>query len=71
MTAAVRPIGFEDAPARAALPAAVIAECRLRLADFKVPHEVHVVDEMPRSTLEKVHKAKLRERLAEMARETA
>ena len=60
-----------DAQARSALPAAVIAECRLRLADFKVPHEVHVVDEMPRSTLEKVHKAKLRERLAEMARETA
>ena len=46
-------------------------ECRAKLADFKVPHEVHVVDEMPRSTLEKVHKAKLRERLAEMAKETA
>ena len=53
-----------------ALPDAVIAECRSKLADFKVPHAVHIVDEMPRSTLEKVHKAKLRERLAEMARET-
>ena len=41
----------------------IIAECRAKLADFKVPREVFVVSEMPRSTLEKVHKAELRGRL--------
>jgi crotonobetaine/carnitine-CoA ligase len=46
-----------------ALKARVIAACRERLADFKVPRDVHVVAEMPRSTLEKVHKAELRKRL--------
>ena len=33
------------------------------LAQFKVPHEVRLVDELPRSTLEKVAKAELRRRL--------
>lgn len=47
----------------AALPAAVIAACRASLADFKVPREVHVVEEMPRATLEKIAKAELRKRL--------
>ena len=51
--------------ARAALPAEVIEACSGRLADFKVPREVFVVEELPRSTLEKVHKAELRKRLAE------
>ncbi|MFT5507658.1 MAG: crotonobetaine/carnitine-CoA ligase [Hyphomicrobiaceae bacterium] len=37
--------------------------CKEKLADFKVPREVFVVGEMPRSTLEKVHKAALRKRL--------
>ena len=41
----------------------VIAACREKLADFKVPRDVLVVTEMPRSTLEKVHKAELRNRL--------
>ena len=47
----------------AELPARVIAECKARLADFKVPREVFVVADMPRSTLEKIHKAELRKRL--------
>jgi crotonobetaine/carnitine-CoA ligase len=47
----------------AALQAAVIAECKAKLADFKVPRQVFVVAEMPRSTLEKVHKVELRKHL--------
>lgn len=49
--------------ARASLPQQVIADCKAKLADFKVPRAVFVVDEMPRATLEKIHKAELRKRL--------
>ena len=52
-----------DAAARAALSGQIIAECRAKLADFKVPRAVYVVDDMPRSTLEKIHKVELRKRL--------
>ncbi|MDA9439503.1 AMP-dependent synthetase [Bradyrhizobium sp. CCBAU 51745] len=38
----------------------VMAACRNSLADFKVPREIRLVDDMPRSTLEKVAKAELR-----------
>jgi crotonobetaine/carnitine-CoA ligase len=41
----------------------VMAACRIALADFKVPREIRFVDEMPRSTLEKVAKAELRKLL--------
>jgi carnitine-CoA ligase len=41
----------------------VMAACRSSLADFKVPREIRFVDEMPRSTLEKVAKAELRKLL--------
>ena len=44
----------------------IIAHCREQLADFKVVREVHVVDELPRSTLEKIAKAELRARLPEI-----
>jgi crotonobetaine/carnitine-CoA ligase len=44
----------------------IIAACKAALADFKVPHEVRIVDEMPRSTLEDVAKPELR-RLLEAA----
>ena len=47
----------------AGLHDAVMAACRKSLADFKVPREIHFVDEMPRSTLEKVAKAELRKLL--------
>ncbi len=41
----------------------IMTACRSNLADFKVPREIHFVDEMPRSTLEKVAKAELRKML--------
>jgi acyl-coenzyme A synthetase/AMP-(fatty) acid ligase len=43
------------------------AACRSSLADFKVPREIRFVDEMPRSTLEKVAKAELRKLLGSAA----
>jgi crotonobetaine/carnitine-CoA ligase len=42
----------------------ILAACKRALADFKVPREVRLVDELPRSTLEKVAKAELRKLLA-------
>jgi crotonobetaine/carnitine-CoA ligase len=53
--------GVEGAPAD--LHDTVMAACRNSLADFKVPREIRFVDEMPRSTLEKVAKAELRKML--------
>jgi carnitine-CoA ligase len=50
--------GVERAPPE--LHDNVMAACRSALADFKVPREIRFVDEMPRSTLEKVAKAELR-----------
>ncbi|NEV77740.1 ATP-dependent acyl-CoA ligase, partial [Rhodopseudomonas sp. BR0C11] len=43
----------------------ITAACAAALADFKRPREVRLVDDMPRSTLEKVAKAELRKMLAE------
>ena len=48
------------------LAARIIEACTEELADFKVPRDVFVVAEMPRSTLEKIHKAELRKRLPEV-----
>ena len=42
----------------------ILAACRAGLADFKVPWEIHLVDELPRGTIEKVSKVELRRRLA-------
>ena len=39
---------------------AVKAACRERLATFKVPDQIRIVAEMPRSTLNKIAKAELR-----------
>ncbi len=47
------------------IEALVIAACREKLADFKVPREVRVVDDFPRVTLGKIDKKKLRQVLAE------
>ena len=42
----------------------VIAQCREQLANFKVPKQVHYVDELPRNAMGKVQKNVLRERYA-------
>ncbi|MGI6855120.1 AMP-binding protein [Mesorhizobium sp. 1B3] len=38
----------------------VLSACRATLADFKVPWEVHVVDEFPRANIGKIAKARLK-----------
>jgi crotonobetaine/carnitine-CoA ligase len=53
--------GVEGAPPD--LRDRIMTACRSALADFKVPREIRLVDEMPRSTLEKVAKAELRKLL--------
>lgn len=50
------------------LPERILAACEDTLASFKRPHEVLVVEEFPRSTLEKVAKAELRALLARRER---
>lgn len=52
---------------RGKLEAKVISLCQEQLADFKVPRAVHVVDEFPRATLDKVVKSKLRELADDLA----
>jgi fatty-acyl-CoA synthase len=43
---------------------ALLAHCRERLARFKVPKSVHVLDELPRNSLGKVVKSELRQAVA-------
>ncbi|MBL8345920.1 MAG: AMP-binding protein [Rubrivivax sp.] len=45
------------------LPERLLEVCRAKLADFKVPRHIELVDDFPRSTLEKIAKNVLRERL--------
>ena len=54
--------GVEKLPAD--LHDTVMTACRKALAEFKVPREIRFVDDLPRSTLEKVAKAELRKILA-------
>ncbi len=63
------PVAFiiPNANAPENLKAAVIDHCRANLASFKVVSDVHVVADLPRSTLEKVAKNKLREQLSEIS----
>ncbi len=46
---------------------AILAACRQTLASFKQPHEIRLMESLPRSTLEKVAKAELRALLREDA----
>jgi malonyl-CoA/methylmalonyl-CoA synthetase len=48
--------------------ATVIAHCRERLAGFKLPKRVLVVDELPRNAMGKVEKKRLRETWADLFR---
>ena len=41
----------------------VSAACKVQLADFKRPVEIRLVDDFPRSTLEKIAKAQLRQQI--------
>ncbi|NUT16352.1 MAG: malonyl-CoA synthase, partial [Cupriavidus sp.] len=43
---------------------ALIGTLKGRIANFKVPKRVHVVDELPRNTMGKVQKNVLREKFA-------
>lgn len=66
------PVAFVIAPEPSdALAAAILSACREKLADFKVPQQVRFVPDLPRSTLEKVAKHKLREILKEEAAQKA
>lgn len=64
------PVAFIEAPgvtgteAQVALSAQVIEHCRQQLADFKVPREVFVLEQIPRVTLGKLNKKLLRQQLA-------
>ncbi|MEO8296580.1 MAG: hypothetical protein ABI574_02095 [Burkholderiales bacterium] len=49
--------------APADLHARITGACTSGLADFKRPREVRLVEQMPRSTLDKVAKAELRKQL--------
>lgn len=55
-------------PADASLPDRILEACKTTLASFKRPHEVRLVDNLPRSTLEKIAKAELRAVLAAEAK---
>jgi carnitine-CoA ligase len=59
----VIPDGDMPSDKHADLTARIMAACGTALADFKRPRAVHIVSEMPRSTLEKVNKAELRKGL--------
>ena len=45
--------------------AALVAALKARIAGFKVPKRVHVVDELPRNAMGKVQKNELRKRYSE------
>lgn len=60
------PVAFVLPRAGAPEPQARLAElvlerCRAELAAFKVPHEVHAVDEFPRANVNKIAKSRLRD----------
>jgi carnitine-CoA ligase len=62
------PVAFVIATSRTGeMAAEILSQCRTQLSSFKVPREVRIVDELPRSTLNKVAKGTLRTMLADEA----
>lgn len=57
--------GAQTATERDALSQQIIAHCAAQLADFKVPRQVFVVEQIPRVTLAKLDKKTLRRELRE------
>ena len=60
----VRPNDEGKALSDAELSDRILAHCRDMLADFKVPRSVHIVEDFPRSTLDRIAKGKLRDQLS-------
>jgi crotonobetaine/carnitine-CoA ligase len=64
------PVAFVIGAPGAALDAdRLTSHCRGLLAAFKLPREIRIVDSLPRSTLDKVAKSRLRNLLAEEVRD--
>ena len=63
----VRPVAGLGSDAQPALRERLVQECVEKLASFKRPVEIRFVDDFPRSTLEKIAKAQLREMLKSKA----
>ena len=53
-----------ERPERRFNEAAFLAHCRSELSAYKVPHAVHVVEQIPRTGSGKIMRFKLREKLA-------
>ncbi len=49
-------------------PAALIAELKKNFANYKVPKQIHLVEDLPRNAMGKVQKALLRERYGKLVR---
>jgi long-chain acyl-CoA synthetase len=49
----------------------LIAHCKKNLAPYKVPAQIHLLDALPRTTVGKIDKVALRERLAAEAQVSA
>jgi crotonobetaine/carnitine-CoA ligase len=58
-------VPWPDAARDPNLAESIMVASRRELADFKVPREVRIVDDLPRSTLAKVAKNELRKALRE------
>jgi carnitine-CoA ligase len=65
------PVAFVIATRRSCgLTAEILAHCHSQLSSFKIPQEIRIVDELPRSTLNKVAKGTLRRLLSTEQSET-